>query len=620
MKKLTWRDGLAAVTSAFLSLTAAPALADIPIGLNIDIDFNFPDDPGSGPPSSTFGAAAGQAGIWNTVSFGLGPFAVVGLNGASSGVSFTRSLISPGWTIDLGATGDYARLVYDSDRIDSTLTYTFTGLPAGQYVIYTYAAAPSFGTVATRITIGGVAQLIAGAASDGTFAEGFTHARHAIAHAGGPLTILAAKASINGVVNGFQFVPILPPPPSAFTLISPGNGSTGHGLTPTLAWNTSVNAASYTVTVDTDSAFTPPAIFQTSTASTSVPVSSGLLTEGVQYFWRVVATNTVGSTTATPNPAAFTTAVTPPPPPPAPFGLNIDIDFINLGQPHSGVPASAFAAAGGQTGTWASVGFGAGPIPLVGLNGLASGAQLSRSGGPPGLTFDFGFTGNYPRLVYDADRIDGPINYTITGLPAGNYTVYTYAAAPNFSTIATRITINGVQQVVADAPSNNTFEEGRSHARHAFFHPGGSLVIAADKASINGAINGFQIVPNLAPVAVITAPDSCVFRTGVVPIIGTANGPGLTGWVLEFTGGDSSTWTTIASSPTGVVNSVLAQWNTAGFRPCAYTLRLRVSTSSTSVETMRSLIVALAGDVDLDGAVDFADLSALLSMFNSTGP
>ncbi|MBL8745049.1 MAG: hypothetical protein JNK58_01695 [Phycisphaerae bacterium] len=588
--------------------------------MNIDIDFNFPGDPGSGPPSAGYGAAAAQPGTWATVSFGSGPFSITNLSGAPSGVTLTRSIIPPGSTIDLGATGDYARLVYDADRIDSTLTYTFEGLPAGQYAVYTYAAAPSFGTVATRITINGVAQLIAAAPTDGTFAEGFSHARHVVTHAGGPLNILAAKASINGVVNGFQFVPILPPPPSAFTLISPGNGSTGHGLTPTLAWNTSANAASYTVTVDTDAAFAPPAVFETTTTSTSVQVSSGLLTEGTQYFWRVLATNAVGSATATPFPATFTTAATPPPPPPTPFGLNIDVDFNDFGQPHAGVPSSSWAAAGGQPGSWASVGFGPGPFNLVGLNGVPSGAQIARSSASPGFTFDLGSSGNYAKLVYDADRIDGPGSYTITGLPAGSYIVYTYAAAPSFSTIATRVTINGSQQVIADAPIDNTFAEGRSHARHALFHPGGPLVIAVDKASINGAINGFQIVPVLAPAAVITSPNTCTQRTGEIIVAGTANGPGLTGWTLEYTGGDSSTWVPITSSATGVVNGTLARWDTTGFRPCAYTLRLRVTTSSTSVETMRSLIVALSGDVDLDGNVDFDDLSQLLTNFNMIGP
>lgn len=601
-------------------VTIVPTIAHAQPALNIDIDFNFPGEPGSGPPAATYPAAGGQAGTWNTVSFGSGPFTLVTTTGAASGITMARSIIPPGSTIDLGATGDYARLVYDADRIDSTLVYTFTGMPAGQYVVYTYAAAPSFGTVATRITINGVAILVAGAASDGTFAEGSTHARHAVSHPGGALTITAAKASINGVVNGFQFVPLVPPVPGAFSIISPSNGATGTSLTPTLAWNTSSNATSYSVTVDTDAAFTPPAVYSSSTASNSVGVPSGTLTEGTPYFWRVVATGPGGSTTATPNPAQFTTAVVEPPPPPGPFGLNIDIDFVAIGEPGSGVPASSWSAAGGQVGTWAAVGFGAGPIGLVGLNGQPSGAQLSRSTVQPGITFDLGFTGNYPKLVYDAERVDGPMTYTITGLPAGNYTIITYAAAPTFGTIATRVTIGGVLQTVAGAPTDNTFAEGLSHARHSIFHPGGPLAIAVDKASLNGIVNGFQIVPNVTPIAEITAPAACFFQTGRIEVVGTANGPALNGWTLDYTGGNSSTWVNIATSSTGVTNGPIATWDTSGLRPCAYTLRLRVTASAMAVETMRSLVIAVPGDANLSGTVNFDDVTLVLSAFNLAGP
>lgn len=610
----------AAAVLGFVALAAAPASAQTPFGLNIDIDFNFPGEPGTGAPASAHAAAGGQAGTWNSVSFGSGPFALTGLTGAASGATLSRNLIPPASTIDLGHTGDYAKLVYDADRIDSTLVYTINGLPAGQYVIYTYAAAPSFGTVATRITINGSAQIIAGAPTDGSYSEGYSHARHEITHAGGAITITAAKASINGVVNGFQIVPVVQPPPGAFSIVAPANGATGVATAPTLAWNASSNAASYSVVVDTESSFAAPTTFETTTTSTSVPIPSSTLAEGTQYFWRVTATNPSGSTAATPNPASFTTATTPPPPPPTPFGLNIDVDFFGIGEPSSGVPASTYAAASGQSGTWNSIGFGSGPFNLVGLTGQSTTAQLARAAVPPGFTFDLGQTGNYAKLVYDADRIDGPWAYTITGLPAGNYSVYTYAAAPTFTTIATRITINGVQQLVADAPTDNSFSLGRSHAIHAFYHPGGNLVIAVDKASINGAINGFQIVPNLAPEATITSPAPCLFQMGTITVIGTANAAGLTGWTLEYTGGDSSTWTEIAASNVGVVNNVLAVWETRGLMPCAYTLRLRVNAGASSAETMRSLVVAVPGDVNLNGVVDFEDLTAVLTGFNQVGP
>lgn len=616
----SWTRRFAALVVSAVAALATQASGQVPFGLNIDIDFNFPGEAGAGPPSAGYGAAAGQTGSWNSVMFGTGPFNLIGLTGAPTTAQISRSISPPASTIDLGATGDYARLVYDADRIDGSMTYTITGLPAGSYMIYTYAAAPSFGTVATRITINGEAQLVAGAANDGTFALGQTHSRHSITHTGEPLTILVAKASINGVVNGFQIVPVIQPAPGAFSIIAPANGATGTGLTPTLAWGASSDAVSYTVMLDNDAAFTPPLVFGTTTMSTSVGVPAGALVEGTQYFWRVTATNSGGSTIATPNTASFTTAVVPPPPPPEAFGLNIDIDFPLFGEPGTGVPAVSYGAAASQPGTWNAVSFGTGPFSLNKLDGTPSGVQVSRSLIAPAMTFDLGSTGNYARLVYDGDRIDGPTTYTFTGLPAGNYSIYTYAAAPTFSTVATRITINGVMQLISGAPSDNTFSLGFTHARHMLYHPGGSLVITADKASINGIINGFQIVPDLTPTAVISSPGSCSIVRGPVPIIGTASAPGLTGWTLEYTGGDRNGWVEIASRSTGVTNGLLAEWDVRGYRPCAYTIRLRVTAGSSTLETMRSFIVAVPGDANLDGIVDFNDISVILTNFNQMGP
>lgn len=112
-------------------------------------------------------------------------------------------------------------------------------------------------------------------------------------------------------ISNVNFTITAAPPPGAFTLTTPSSGSTGVSLTPTLGWTMSSGASSYTVTLDSDPLLTPPAIFSTTIAGTSVMVPGGLLVEGQSYFWRVVANGT-GSTNGTPNPATFTT-VTPPP-------------------------------------------------------------------------------------------------------------------------------------------------------------------------------------------------------------------------------------------------------------------------------------------------------------------
>lgn len=591
------------------------------VGLNIDIDFNLPGEPAAGPPSAGYPAAGGQPGVWNSVSFGTGPIALVGLDGAPSGVSISRSIVPSASIFDTGGTGDYARLVYDADRIDSALLdYTITGLPAGTYIVYTYAAAPSFGTVATRITIQGVSQTVASAPTNFTFVEGGTHARHIVPHAGGPLVIRAERAGINGVVNGFQIVPFVVQPPAPFSLTMPPNGANGQSLTPVLAWEASGGADDYAVTLDTDEAFTPPVLFQETTTQTVVLIPAGVLSPDTRYFWRVVARNEGGATPGSPDPASFTTAATPPPPP-ATFGINIDLDVDLPGKAGTGPPFPAFGAAPGQAGVWNSVMPGVGPFSLVGLQGEPTPVTISRSGVLPIITFDTGGRGDYARLVYDADRIDGPSTFTVSGLPAGAYNIYTYAAAPFFGTIATRVTINGVSQVVASAPADFTFVEGATHARHTISHPGGLLTIHVDKAGVNGVVNGIQIVPAVqSATASILSPGACSVLIGTVPVIGTALGSGLTNWTLEYTGGDSNTWMPIASSNTPVSMGLLGEWETRGLRPCGYTLRLRVTTSGGSIETMRSLVLAVEGDGNLDGLVDFRDLTQVLTNFGRVGP
>lgn len=618
--KSSWVGACRAAVVGGIVLGLSSVSGAAPVALNIDVDFPFPGEPGNGVPSAVYAAASGQTGTWTPVGFGAGPFNLTAANGMPSGVQMTRSLVPVGSTFDFGSTGDYPRLVYDADRIDSTLIYTFSNLPAGEYIVYTYAAAPTFGTVATRITINGSAQLAAGAPTDETFQLGASHTRHQVIHGGGAFTIRADKASINGVVNGFQFVPVVVQPPGAFALTAPANSAVGVSPTPVLSWSASSTATGYRVVLDDDAAFTPPSIIDETTTNTSLVVASGLLDQETQYFWRVVATNAGGQTVATPDPATFTTQAAPPPPPVMPFGVNIDFEYPSIGDPGTGVPSSSYSAASAQTGAWNAVSFGTGPFALVGLNGQASPATLARSLVPPSFSIDLGTTGNYPRLVFDADRIDGPMSYTINGLPQGNYDVYTYAAAPTFGTIATRVTIQGSPQLVAAAPTDESFSLGASHALHTIAHPGGPLVISVDKASINGVVNGLQIVPRQITRVEITDPQPCSYRNGVVEVSGTAAAPGLTSWTLEYTGGAESGWVPIATSTTPVVGGLLANWDARGLSPCGYTLRLRASAGTSSIETMRSLILAQQGDVNLDGAVTFEDITLVLVTFNQNGP
>ena len=97
--------------------------------------------------------------------------------------------------------------------------------------------------------------------------------------------------------------------PSAFKLNSPGDDSTV-SLTPTLCWNSSSGAATYTIQVTTDSSFATITTFQSTTVpsgTTSILISGGTLTHDKTYYWRVLAVNSGGSTVASSAPYLFTT-------------------------------------------------------------------------------------------------------------------------------------------------------------------------------------------------------------------------------------------------------------------------------------------------------------------------
>ena len=133
-------------------------------------------------------------------------------------------------------------------------------------------------------------------------------------------------------------------------------------------------------------------------------------------------------------------------------------------------------------------------------------------------------------------------------------------------------------------------------------------------------------VDNTPPTAEITNPIDCAYVEGVVPIIGTAVDTHLDGWTLEYTGGGSTTWMTIASGEDSVVNETLADWDPTGLPFCAYTLRLTVTDKSLrncsseikhrAVYTV-SVSVGFCGDFDVDddGDVDLFDYAAFMTAF-----
>lgn len=103
--------------------------------------------------------------------------------------------------------------------------------------------------------------------------------------------------------------------PATFSLLTPTSGATGIGLTPTLSWQTSAGATSYSYQLDDSASFSAPLLEDLTLPSgtTSHAVPSGLLAAGQTYYWRVTATNSAGSIPASNAPSSFTTLANPPP-------------------------------------------------------------------------------------------------------------------------------------------------------------------------------------------------------------------------------------------------------------------------------------------------------------------
>ena len=83
------------------------------------------------------------------------------------------------------------------------------------------------------------------------------------------------------------------PPPNAPTLSSPANNATGISVSPTLVWNTSAGATSYTLQVSTNNIFSSLVHNQTGLTNTTLQLTG--LSYLTTYYWRVSVTNNNGT-------------------------------------------------------------------------------------------------------------------------------------------------------------------------------------------------------------------------------------------------------------------------------------------------------------------------------------
>lgn len=95
--------------------------------------------------------------------------------------------------------------------------------------------------------------------------------------------------------------------PGGFSVASPANSASGVRLPVSLSWGASNGAVSYSVIIASDAAFTQVVLSESGLTGTSFDVPEGVIQEGRDYWWRVLATNPAGSAMAQPSAARFTT-------------------------------------------------------------------------------------------------------------------------------------------------------------------------------------------------------------------------------------------------------------------------------------------------------------------------
>ncbi len=195
-----------------------------------NVDFSVPTGFSSPPPANSYGAAAGQTGVWNNVTTDLTPnVPLQNTAGATTGVTLT--LTPGGFMFDgadslpngiITAPGSNDEFFMD-DVWDSPAAATISvgNLPAGPYQVYVYGGSPDSGTTFMQFNVGAQTQQVGGTWSNPfTYQQGVTHALFNVNHPGGNLDIGVPDVTGFESVNGLQVV--LVPEPATLGLLAVG--------------------------------------------------------------------------------------------------------------------------------------------------------------------------------------------------------------------------------------------------------------------------------------------------------------------------------------------------------------------------------------------------------------
>lgn len=367
-----------------------------------------------------------------------------------------------------------------------------------------------------------------------------------------------------GLVNARAALNITPPPgpPGAFSLQTPSNGQTQVLRLPTLSWDSSVGAANFNVLVDNNADFSSPEI-NANTTLTSYTHTGTPLVAATTYFWRVTASNGLGSTVSTPASRSFQTISSPP-------------GSFNLTSPANGQTNEALT----PVFSWAASSLAEDYTIVVDDNAdfsspvtNATVAALIYVQTTPLLgstTYFWRVTANNPlgntvsspssRSFTTIGAAPGPFNLS---LPADGVTITT--TTPTLSWTASTGATN--YTVLVDDTFNFSSPEVNIPA-----HVGTSYLVTPG-VLLNGNFYFWRIVANNGTGSTSSTPTTRSFSiTAPAQCQGDANGDGFRNFAD--------------------ISAVLTSWGTSGPQ----------------------------GDANHDGSVNFADISAVLTSFNINCP
>ncbi len=553
---------LAATTTAAL-VTAAPALAGGgSFGINMDAQ---PSNQIGGKPASTYGAAAGQPGFWNTL-FSSGPTfqSLTEVSGAQAGVTVQRfsgnnsqftcvgGIVSQDWS---GLMCDYA---WDVAGVVNHIEYEFNGLPAGTYQVYTYGAqpgetfVPSFfiGLEINDQFVPGSGKSIGGTVLTQQFTEGKTHVVHTVTLDGGDsLRVIAYDGSGEFgdpvAINGIQIVSVGEPEAvitspdflncACDPVLITGTAAAGEGgfAKYTLEWSADGNA--------------PWNLIQTS----SSPVTNGVLAS-----W----------------------------------------DASNLAEGYYVVRLTS-QALGGKTSTATTTVYldkSFDPMTISPQDNQILGGNVCVGG-----------------TIWDHCYSFARIEYKPAS--GGSYQVID-PSSPSYLQTA----INQTMGVWSTDAGPTSVADGSYNIRVTGHTTCGNTAQVVRQVTID----------NTPPLVVILSPGGCT-ATGCDPvqIVGTVFDANIEGWSVQYTGGNSNGWVTIGSGTGNVSNGVLATFDPTDLPACCYTIRVVAHDKAlvncngafdNRTERLVTIDVGLPGDVNGDGAVNSQDLNIILGGFGLT--